>query len=232
MVEERAGMNMTPVLSGTRTETAAHTPVPSPEVRDLIEVLLRQHAEAKAILAELEEKDADKRAVEKEISTLRTRVAEREAALAISGEPIPEMPFVEDTQLAHAERQRRVRALRADMTRERLKTSQAEIQRLKGEIDAAWLAFGKEAYRKALVDFGEVALQLKERFCDVWVLSSKFPSLRLSIPEVAVGDTHTYGAFINGRDPVWCHRNPCEKRDLHVALTAAACEMERAKAGR
>jgi hypothetical protein len=202
-----------------------------PKIESLIEALKGQRSKRDATVAEQEIAAAELRKVDGELGTLRARVAEREVDLARSGAPIPEAPFPEETQLARLEKQRRVLALRRDMVGERLKESEAQIGRLKGEIDAAWLEFGKEQYQEALQQFEQAALVLRERYGDVAVLATVFRPLHFGVPEVAVGNISTHGAYINNLDPVWNRLNEPERRELYASLCSTRAEIEATKAG-
>jgi hypothetical protein len=224
-------INMETSLNNTGVETARIL-VASPKVSSLIAAIVRQRGQQEVILAELDAAEADVRATDEELAVLRDRIAGRERDLATSGGPIPETPFPEDLRLLQAERQRRVQVLRVDIPREQLKKSQAAIEELKREVDAAWLEFGKEEHTKALLRFKEAALVLRERCNDILVLRENFQALRIVCPETVAEDVSSTRPFIHTGDPVWRATNHIEGLELNGALRALAAEIKRVKAGR
>ncbi|MGB9456958.1 MAG: hypothetical protein WCB12_13000 [Bryobacteraceae bacterium] len=201
----------------------------APRVRELVEALHEQRRQHTAILAGVERAEGELRDADAELQNLRTRIAEKEAELARSGAPIPDSGFGEDAQLARAERQRRVLALRLEVPRKKAQQRMAEIVMLKSEIDAAWREFGKVEHHKALLAFGQAAAALAEQYRDLVVWNNIFRALSLPVPEVVVEDVLTHGIFINTQDVVWHRKNQPEQRDLYATLSAVRAEIEQAK---
>jgi len=204
----------------------------APKVRGLLQALSKQHQQHSTMGVELKAAETEAQKATDEVRRLKVQVAASEAELARSGAALPEGPFTEDIQLARAEREQRILGLRAQMQRERLRTSQAEIDRLKVEIDAAWLEFGKERHQEALSRFEESALALRERFGDILALATIFRGIRLPIPQVMVEDVRAHKAFINSLELGWNVKQRPEERDLYIALLAMQNEIEEVKAGR
>lgn len=201
----------------------------SPKIQDLIEDLGRQRRERAALSAELEAAQVSLSEAVGEMQTLRASIAAREAELARSGEPIPEA-FTEDTQLAQAERKVRILMMRAEVPREKLRGSQVGILILSGDLEAAWLEFGKQKHQEALQAFEQAARALAEVHGDLWALALLFRPLKLDVPEVVAGNVSApRNPFINTVDPVWNRQNGPERREIYATLSAVRSEIERAK---
>jgi len=211
-----------------------------PKVQECISALSAERQRCECFAVDLERTEGAVRAAGAEVEQIRARIAEREAELARGEGVIPLEAFPEDGQLARAERQHRILTLRLNAARERLQGSQAEIERLKKAIEAAWLEWGKQEHARALQAFEEAAVNLRDLLITVTVFDTAFPSLRLGVPQVVAGrlscaEQHdpfsVPEAFISTGDPVWRAKNDPRSTELFEALRIIGNEIERAKFG-
>jgi hypothetical protein len=199
----------------------------APRAQELLGALCVERSNHAGIRADLEAAEEAMRAAEGNVARIKDAIAERERELANSGAALPSERFSEDDALLLAERQARIAALRAEGLRTRLQASQTGMDQLGKEITAAWREFGKSEHEKALLEFKEAALMLRERFIDIWVWADLF---RLDVPECVVQNICANGpgvAFVNSLDRVWRHHNRPEVQPLYGQLTAARADIDR-----
>ncbi len=211
-----------------------------PKIQFVIQALTKQRQRHTEIVAALQAAESEVSKAGQRVSQLRAHIAQREADLAASGAKIPLEPFPEDAELARAEREQRILALRMNAPREQLKASGAEMERLKGSVDKAWLEFGREGYESALSALEAEAVKLQELLLAVAVFGAAFPSLRLPTPAVVVESVRSEAIrpgfmapepLIHTSDPVWVAKNNPQNSEAYAALRATKEEIDRLKAG-
>jgi hypothetical protein len=205
-------------------------------VSALLVELRNQKARRTEQAVELEAAEKAVAEVRAEASAFRAAVSAQEAELARTGAEIPDA-FVEDDQIARAERKARILSLRVASARQELQSCEAEVSRLNGELEREWLAFGQSLHREALANYEQQAIALRGIVGDILALAAFFKPLKLVWPECILGSVSTAdakkpggGAFVNTLDRVWFAINPTERQELYLALCATRAEITRAQA--
>ncbi len=133
-------------------------------LQGLIASLAGRRRDFEAAQAALDTAESNLGAANQKTADIRNRIAAQERALAESNAPLPESQSADEVRLALAEKCARILALRRDAAREPCEKIRPEIQRLKSEIDAAWIEFGRQGYKNALLAYQRTAEALSDRF--------------------------------------------------------------------
>jgi CHAD domain-containing protein len=115
-------------------------------IQDLVMALAGRRRDFEAAQAALDTAESNLRAANQKTADIRNRIATQERALAESNAPLPESQSADEVRLALAEKHARILALRRDAAREPCEKISPEIKRLKSEIDAAWIEFGRQGF--------------------------------------------------------------------------------------
>jgi len=206
--------------------------ISAPKIQQLMAALSKQYQQHATVVMEAEVAAGELARATGEVDRLTQQIMANEAELARSGAALPEEPFAEEARLTRAEREQRILGLRAEIARDRLKASQAEIDRLKAELDIAWLEFGKEQHQEALARFEEATLALRDRFTDVLVLAMIFRSLSPDIPLVVVRHGRPHRALIDTVEEAWKAEQWATASDYYAGLCATRRQIEEGKGGR
>ncbi|HLI85788.1 MAG TPA: hypothetical protein VKV17_17875 [Bryobacteraceae bacterium] len=165
-------------------ETVNDQKLSAPAAEECAQRLRALRSSHAGIAAESREAESAFKRMQAEITALKSRLADREIEAARSGASAPVEGFEEERQLACAERQGRVMEARVKLFRERVASSQAEIDEAARKLKAAWAEFGEQSYRQALARFREGAEQLRQRYADLLVWQQSFDLL--PIPGVLI----------------------------------------------
>lgn len=207
------------------------------KVRDLIDALAQQRTVRSKILAEVEAAEADAKSAAAEVGQISRTIADREAALARSGETLPVSLFEEDQQLLLAQRHSRILSLRAATERDRLRPIDERIGQLKCGIPAAWRQVGEAAYRGAAASIDVAAKEMQTLLTELTVLAWIFRDSTLvnqfvSVPTVIIEWPNRRERTIDTNGASWLRSDVLEKTDLYGVLRRNVEEITEALTGR
>jgi hypothetical protein len=199
-------------------------------LQGLIASLAGRRRDFEAAQAALDTAESNLRAANQKTADIRNRIAAQERALAESNAPLPESQSADEVRLALAEKHARILALRRDAAREPCEKIRPEIERLKSEIDAAWIEFGRQGYKNALLAYQRTAEALSNRFQEIHAWTATFRTIKGRCPQTLAEDVGTVKPFIHTEDPVWTAQHPADKHPIYLELAKLGAELARAKA--